>query len=476
FDAQNSLALTYQCIAYTALDQNETALDICNDALRVDGDWGNRSPALAWRYRGNILEQAEQDEQALVAYERTLLLEPDDSLTLAYQCRAYVNLGQYEQAIDACQSARSGNGHWQPENPGFAWYYEGVALTHLERYNPAIAAYDQSLEIDPNNAQTWTYQGLVLEKLNQFTEALTSYTRAVELAPTSSRALVGQCTMMNRLQQYEAADAACQQAIQGDGQWWSLGAAQAWNQRAHALAGQNKYEEALAAVNRAVGMQPDYAAAWNTQGVIFWYIGTLQQGLYDTQGASDTYQQAIVSVGKALELEPNDSLAWANLGRYYRTLAQLWNDFGALEPAAAHFQNALAAYDQALKLAPNDTETWVNKSVVHWFLGDYIQSRDAANRAVALDPNLAVAWQTQGAALVALGDYESALISYQNALLRDDENADAWAGLGVVNLQLEDIEAGMAALKRALQLNPNQAVALKTLALIEEQQAATTTD
>ena len=47
----------YQCIAYTALDQNETALDICNDALRLDGDWGRRSPALAWRYRGNILDR-----------------------------------------------------------------------------------------------------------------------------------------------------------------------------------------------------------------------------------------------------------------------------------------------------------------------------------------------------------------------------------------------------------------------------------
>ncbi|MEO0867773.1 MAG: tetratricopeptide repeat protein, partial [Cyanobacteria bacterium J06642_11] len=140
FDAQNSLALTYQCIAYTALDQNEIALDVCNDALRLDGDWGSRSPALAWRYRGNILEQADQYEQALVAYERTLLIEPDDSQILAYKCRAEVNLQRYDTAIQSCQQALDGNRRWGSENEGFALYYQGIAYTNLERYTQAIAA------------------------------------------------------------------------------------------------------------------------------------------------------------------------------------------------------------------------------------------------------------------------------------------------------------------------------------------------
>ena len=78
FDNKNSLALTYKCFAFSALTQNEAALDACNEALRVNGNWGNRSPALAWYYRGVILSQSGQDEQALVAYERTLLLEPQD--------------------------------------------------------------------------------------------------------------------------------------------------------------------------------------------------------------------------------------------------------------------------------------------------------------------------------------------------------------------------------------------------------------
>ncbi|MEM8810037.1 MAG: hypothetical protein AAGF01_28805, partial [Cyanobacteria bacterium P01_G01_bin.38] len=72
FDPENSLAIAYQCVAYTALGETETALDKCNNALRVNGSWGSENPALAWFYRGEILAQAEQYELALVAYERTL--------------------------------------------------------------------------------------------------------------------------------------------------------------------------------------------------------------------------------------------------------------------------------------------------------------------------------------------------------------------------------------------------------------------
>ena len=469
FDAQNSLALTYQCIAYTALDQNETALDVCNDALRLDGDWGDRSPALAWRYRGNILEQATQYEQALVAYDRTLLLEPDDAQTLAYKCRAEVNLQRYRPAIDTCQQALDGNGRWGAENEGFALYYQGIAYTNLERYDQAIAAFDLALEADPNNAGTWTYQGLVLQNQEQYTEALTSYTRAVELAPTSSRALVGQCTVMNQLQQYEMAADACQQAVQGDGQWWELGAAQAWNQRGHALAGQAMYEPALAAANRAVGMRPDYAQAWSDRSVIFWYLGTLQETDLDDQAALNTYEQAILSAQTALELEEQNARTWANLGRYHRSVAQLNFKHNNLERANDFLKQAVTSYEQALKLDPKDDETWVNYSVVLWLMQDYDKALDAAQRAVSLNINSTIAWQTQGAILTALGRYELAQESYRQALLRDETSADAWASFGVVTLKLNEFDAGIEALQTALQLDPEQPLAIQTLTLVEEQ-------
>ncbi|MEL7223813.1 MAG: tetratricopeptide repeat protein, partial [Cyanobacteria bacterium J06576_12] len=213
FDEKNSLAITYQCVAYTALNNTETALDKCNNALRVNGSWGSENPALAWLYRGTLLAQAEQHELALVAYERTLLLEPEDSLTLVRKCSSYLALTRAREAISTCEAAIAGNGNWGNSNPAVARTNQGQAYTQLGQFDDAIAAYDQAIALDPNNALTWAAQGQVLEALHRDAEALVSYDRATTIKEDYSLALLGKCTLLNRLQSYEEALASCDGAL-----------------------------------------------------------------------------------------------------------------------------------------------------------------------------------------------------------------------------------------------------------------------
>ena len=465
YNSENSLAFTYQCMAYYALEDSETALDKCNAALRVDGDWGSESPSLAWRFRGQILDQQDESELSLIAYERTLLLEPDDSLTLTYQCQALINLGRYEEAVTACQNALIGNQRWESETPGLAWFYQGIAYRSLGAYTNAIAAYDQSIAIAPNQADTWTEQGWVLEQLERPTEALTSYTRAVELAPESSRALVGQCAVLNQIEGFEEAEAACQQAIQGDGNWWQLGIAQAWSERAQALTGIGKLEEALAASNRAVGISPNYAQAWNNRSVVLWYLA-LQEPLPEQR--LQQLQSAVSSAERSLELDPTAARPWANLARIWRSQGQLLADNGDFEGALFVYQNAQEAYEKALNLDREDAGIWSNYSVVLWLLGQYSAALSAADRAIDLDQVSTQAWQNRGAVLVALGRYQEAQTSYETAVILDEQNADAWAGLGILQLQMNQIEAGIASLETALAIEPAQPLAQRALAEIEQ--------
>lgn len=466
FNEANSLALANECRAYAALGENETALDKCNAALRVNGDWGHQSPAVAWRFRGIILGQDNEYEQSLVAYDRTLLLEPEDSLTLLYRCQALVNLERYQESLIDCQNALQGNERWGPENPGLAWYYQGFAhrsladeqvqLGEMERaiayYQDAIAHYDQAVRLTPDYVSSWTEQGWVLERLKRPIEALTSYNRAVALEPTSSRALLGQCTMLNQTEEYETALAACENAIKGDGQWWQRGAAQAWNQQSYALAGLGRYEEALASANRAVGIDPNFAMAWSDRSVILWYL--------------EEYDQALTSVKNALRLNLELAQAWANQGRIQRSLGQIKSEWD-WNVATLHYEQALESYHQALHLQPDNAEFWANQSVVHWFLGDYENALSHANQAIHFAPTSIQAFQNRGAALVALNRYHEALHSYERATELDDKNADAWASLGVILIQLNQLESGQEALEQALTLNPQQSLALRALELIE---------
>lgn len=435
FDAENSLAFTYRCIGYAALNDNEMALDACNDALRTDGNWGGTSPVLAWLNRGIILSQAGQLEQAAIAFERTLLIEPEYSLALAYQCRTLVDLGQANLALESCEAALAGNGQWGTESEAFAWTEQGRAYTQLRNYPAAIAAYDQAIRIDPTQAVTWTEQGLVLQALQRPEEALTSFTRATELDATYSRAHLGRCAMLNRLSQYEPALEACNLALQGDGRWGELGIAEALDQRSIALTGTGAYEDALASVNRAVGILPDYAAAHHHRAVILWYL--------------ERYPEALAANGRSLELDPNDALVWLNRGVILRSM-QLYSE-------------ALAAYDQGLELAPYDAALWANRSVVLWHLQRYGEALESADRAIAFDPGSAQGWYNRAVALSALNRWDAALDAYNRVLELNPLDAEALTGQGVALARLRRYPEAIAALQAAIALNPENPFAIQSL-------------
>ena len=170
----NSLALTYKCMAFEALDKNETGLDNCNKALKVDGNWGTQSPKLAWRHRGVILAKTGKYELAQVAFTRTLLIEPKNSLTLAYRCQIENKLGQFKQAISSCNQALKGNGDWGTDSKTFALKNRAEANTRLNNFKRAIADYDRLLAVNPKDAVAWGAQGMLLEKLAQYSDALAS--------------------------------------------------------------------------------------------------------------------------------------------------------------------------------------------------------------------------------------------------------------------------------------------------------------
>jgi tetratricopeptide (TPR) repeat protein len=432
FNPENSLAFTYRCISHYELGNLEMALDACNDALRVDGSWGNQAPSLAWQHRGRILVAQDDPESALVAYLRTLLLEPEDSRTLLYECQAYLDLDNYGSAIESCQAALNGTGNWGPESPALAWFYQGVAHFELEDHTDAVAAFDRAADIDPLHALTWAYQGRVLAARESYSEALLSYSQAVAMQPDLARGLVGQCAAFNKTGDYASAQAACEAALQmGDNEWWELGPAEGWAQLAQALAGQGSYEDALAAANRAVGIRPDYGAAWSDRGVILWYL--------------EDYAEAYASTLKATELDPQVARPWANLGSIFRSSGQ--------------YPEALAAYDNALYLDPNSPSIWANRSVVLWQLGAYEDSVLSANRAVNLEPSFTTGWYNRGTALISLGRFGEAADAFYRVVSLDPNHANGWAGLGFALKELGRYEEARFALTQALSLNVQQPIA-----------------
>jgi tetratricopeptide (TPR) repeat protein len=239
---------------------------------------------------------------------------------------------------------------------------------------------------------------------------------------------------------YKDAATACETALQkGDNSWGKEGVALGWNQYGNALTGLKKYEEALATLNRAIAIKPDYASAWTNRSVTLWH-----------QGKND---EALASNQRALELDPNSTQAWYNQGRILTSLLD-------------SEENIIAAYNRALKgdgyVGDNSmlAEIWVNQSAVLLRMKRYKDATVAADNALVFNSKYPEAWYNRAIGFMALREYQKALDSYGRAINIDGKNANFWAGKGIALRFLQRYPDSLVALKKALELNPNHPQAL----------------
>ena len=63
------------------------------------------------------------------------------------------------------------------------WYQQGEAHLMKDRYEEAVAAYDQAIALDQGYAEAWSRRGLTLSLLGKVNESEDSFSRAISLAP-----------------------------------------------------------------------------------------------------------------------------------------------------------------------------------------------------------------------------------------------------------------------------------------------------
>src|ERR1035437_5797924 len=106
------------------------------------------------------------------------------------------------------------------------------------------------------------------------------------------------------------------------------GAAQssnAWVQEGRMLTDSGKYNEAIAAYDKAIGINPQDSLAWNGKGIVLDELGK--------------FDEAIKAYNKAIEIDPQYFEAWINKGV---GLVNLNN-----------YNEAKASYEKEIKINPS---------------------------------------------------------------------------------------------------------------------------
>ncbi|WP_298423313.1 tetratricopeptide repeat protein [Rhodoblastus sp.] len=199
--------------------------------------------------------------------------------------------------------------------------------------------------------------------------------------------------------------------------------------RAHA---EGRLDEAMAAIDAALRIEPDFPEALG-------FAGFILQDRGHALGAMKFYD-------RALAVRPDN--------------AQIWFNRGILLSEAHRAADALASFERACALQPRRADYHSNRAAALHDLGRLAEAVDACGQALALDATQSKAALNLGNALMRLGRYREARTAYERAIEIRPDYALAFCGLGIVAKELGFFDEAMRAFDKALELAPESEEAL----------------
>jgi tetratricopeptide (TPR) repeat protein len=365
----------------------------------------NPNFAAAYANLGSLYGQQRQWEAAIASYQRAININPKFAGAYRNLAKVWTQLKRTAEATDCWYLA------WSLEPEKFSaveCVNLGNALVQQREMTRAIACYRYALELNPNLVGVYHNLEEALKRQGKVEEAAIYGRKAVELGMKSG--------------QFR------QDASQRNGQ--KMGS-YAWGEDAEALVhlGEYYYQkgqfvEAIAALEKAVSLQPNLALAYKI-------LGNARLALRELEAAQQCYL-------KALEIQPDFAEVYGNLGT---VLAQQQN-----------WERAILAYQKALELQPTFAGAYRNLAKVLERVGKAQDAAICRYRALSLEPLGMTAEDCLklGNSLIIQGKSEEATACYQRAVELNPQLSPAYHNLGEIFSNQQQWEAAIAAYRQAI--------------------------
>jgi lipoprotein NlpI len=188
-------------------------------------------------------------------------------------CVEALSLGRTRDAIRDCSEAIVLN----PKSPA-GYKLRGMANFGEGNFGPALGDLNIAAALDPNDAEIESARGAVFRAQGETDSALQSYSRAIAIQPMDSR-------------------------------WWN---ARCWTR---AIVGEQLLL-ALADCNKAVSLDPGYAMAYDSRGLVYLQLGRYSRAIRDYDRALALRQMASSFFGRgAAKLKHGDKSGHWDIAR-----------------------------------------------------------------------------------------------------------------------------------------------------------------
>ncbi|MCW6053521.1 tetratricopeptide repeat protein [Lyngbya sp. CCAP 1446/10] len=303
--------------------------------------------------------------EAVAAYDRALITNPDDRNTLRSKGFVLLSLGQLQTGIGEFEAAK-------------------------QSFSDALATCNLVLLISPDYISVFNTKGLVLwslggvqTSLREFEAAKQSYSDAIGIlnsalliAPDNKYALNSKGNALG-----------------------SLGDLQA--RLSEFEAAKQSYFDAIDSYNSALIIAPDSTGDLNNKGIALEFLGTLQAELSEFEAAKQSYLEAIAVLNSALVIAPDSLNPLNSKGIALHSLAKLQAKLSEFEAAKQSYSDAISAYNSALLIVLDSPSHLNNKGNALRSLGDlqeqlserqealksWQEALEMFNRALAIVPN-----------------------------------------------------------------------------------------
>jgi tetratricopeptide (TPR) repeat protein len=198
--------------------------------------------------------------------------------------------------------------------------------------------------------------------------------------------------------------------------------------------GQKNYDQAIAAYNKVLAIDPENIEALLCLGEAF--------------NGKEDYDKVIAAYNKVLAIDPEQIYVLLYLGHAYVNKED--------------YDQAIAAYNKALALDPEHIDALISLGNAYYQNKDYDQAIAAYTKALAIDPEHIDALLLLGLAYVSLGNAYSQNDDYDEADA-DPKNIDVLTGLMHADVGKETYGKAIAAYTKVLAIDPEHTNALSGL-------------